>query len=270
MELILAGVPAMLGEISERITPMNNIASFIALCATLLAASPALAQVTACTADEQCGDGEFCAKSDYTDPTTEGACLAKTNPVAPSILNKKALTEAGVPVNAARGGIITGGVIDLVGFTLFMVGGAVSSRNLGVGLNLAYSGGGLLTVGSVVSSVSYTARHKAYRDAGYGVTTGRRAGSWVLTGLTLACYGGSLGVGMASDGSLGLALTSIGLNGAAAIFEMVNLLTVRPKWDAALRAGAAKKPSASVYPLFQAGRNPALGSSWVLGVGVGF
>lgn len=249
---------------------MKPIGFSVLFFAVLVTAHPAAAQVVKCSVDDQCSEGETCVKPDSGDPSAEGHCRAGTSSETPSNLQQEPPTPSGPPVNAAKAGILTGGIIDLTGVVLFLTGGAVSSLDLGVGLSLAYAGGGLLSVGSVVSSSSYTARHNAYRSAGYDVRTGYRAGSWVLTGITVACYGSALGVGFASEGDLGLALTSIGLNGLSAILEVVNVLSVRRKWDAALRAGAAKPRGVSFYPLFHGGKDPIAGRSWVLGVGATF
>lgn len=231
--------------------------------ALITISASASAQVAPCAADGQCQAGEICAKADYTDPAAQGYCLAESSPGGAVAVRDRNAAMAGAPVTAARGGIVAGAIVDLTGFALFVAGGAVSGMNLGVGLALNFTGGGLLTAGSVVSSASYQLRHKAYRQAGFDVETGYQTGAWVLTGLTVACYGGSLGVGLVAD-NLGLALASVGLNGVAAILEVVNLITVRPKWNNALLEHAAARRTVRLYPVVLSAADPTAGSRGAL------
>jgi len=147
------------------------------------------------------------------------------------------------PVDKAKGGVVSAAVVDLTGFALFLVGGAIAGIDislLGVGLTMTYIGSGLLTAGSVVGTTSMTVRHSAFAKAGFNPPGGRRTGAWVMTGLTVVTYGGGIGLGVAAGAGMnfGLAMASIGVNGLAAILEVINMLAIRPKWDLQLKESA--------------------------------
>ncbi len=153
-------------------------------------------------------------------------------------------TQTEVPYNKGKGGIITGTIFDVVGYVLVIVGGAVSSLNLGLSLNMLYSGSGILTIGSIIGTSAYTAKHGAYRRAGYEVRSGPKIGSWIMTSFTIGCTGAAIGTGVASDGDFGLAIASLVFAGTAAILEVINWLSIRGKsWNNALNESSGGVPA---------------------------
>jgi hypothetical protein len=192
------------------------------------------------------------------DPAVAQAIAA--NPaLAETLLLKENARTAGAPVDRAKGGIVTGLVIDMIGFGLFIGGGAVVSINLGVGLMLAYLGASIVSVGSTVSTISFTVRHSAYVNAGFNPSGGRRVAAWILTSFTIGTFAGGIGMGVASAGDIGLAIGSICMNGASVIIEIINFM-VRQKWDLALQRSAVNSTSsAMVLPVAYAVTNPETG-----------
>ena len=145
----------------------------------------------------------------------------------------------GAPIDKAKPGLVTGAVFDIIGFGLFVGGGAASAAGpemLGLSLGLIYGGGGLLTIGSLISTVSMQVRHSAYVNAGYDPPGGRKAGAWTLTVLTLGCFGGGMGLTMAAgEDDTGLFIAGLSTVGLGAILEIVNMMSVRKKWDSQLK-----------------------------------
>jgi small nuclear ribonucleoprotein (snRNP)-like protein len=190
------------------------------------APAPTTTTSAQCQSDDQCLPGRAC---------VDGTCrdVAVTTP-APAAVAPMATTGTEPPPRPsrkARGAWITGLVVDAVGYTLFVVGGAVTSVNLGVGLYLFTGGAQLLVIGGVIGSSAMTVRHKAYVDAGYRPRTRRKAGAWTMTGFSIATYGGGVGMAFAGDGDMGLALGAIALMGVSGVLEAINWLVVRKKWD---------------------------------------
>ena len=135
----------------------------------------------------------------------------------------------------AQGGLIAGVVFDILGYALFISGGAVVGQNLGVGLMLSEVGGLSMTIGAVIGTTSMTIRHRGFLEAGFNPNTKRKTGAWVLTSLTIAFFGAGIGLGVAAD-NLGMGIASICMNATAVILETMNFLVTRKKWNDALMA----------------------------------
>ena len=145
--------------------------------------------------------------------------------------------------------------------TLFIGGGASVSINLEVGLMLSYLGASIVSVGSTVSTISFTVRHNAYVNAGFNPSGGRKVAAWILTSSTIGTFAGGIGIAMAVSGpdDFGLAIGSICLNGTSVILEAINFM-VRGKWDIVLQKSAVNKTSsAMVLPVAYAVTNPETG-----------
>jgi hypothetical protein len=182
--------------------------------------------------------------------------------------------DRGQLLKVANGARITGLVFDLAGYAGILIGGAISSQTL-IGIQVANAGCGLLTIGAIIGTSAYTHRHRAFKAAGYDVSAGAMAWSWVLTTLSVLTYGGSIPVAIMAidEESLGLALASLGMWASAGIFEVCNWLLVREKgWKRALQnAPKTQPPSVKVFPSVAFYRDPTNASkNYVFGVGVTF
>ena len=175
--------------------------------------------------------------SEASPPSTD---TTPKNPATPSDEASKAATASidSHIQKKAQGGLVTGFVFDILGYGLFLAGGAFTSQNLALGLALADVGGLSMTIGAVIGTTSMTIRHRAFVNAGTHPNTKRKAGSWVLTSLTLAFFGAGIGLGVAAE-DIGMGIASICMNATAVILETVNFLSTRKKWNEALTASVS-------------------------------
>jgi hypothetical protein len=173
---------------------------------------------------------------------------------------------------AARPGIVLGVGLDMLGFAGFTASLIViwaDADHADGALVAMGASGGAVALGSLVSTASYTARHRAYLRAGLRPRPYKPVLGWVLTTATAALYGLSIWV-MAEyfenarrlDGgqSLGEAIgDAVGegiLAGEAMLFvegaivaEAINLGVVRTLWRRDLRrAEKAAAPTLAVAP----------------------
>jgi hypothetical protein len=76
-------------------------------------------------------------------------------------------SAAGSPDDAARPGIIVGTILDVAGLGLVVGGPVVMHAGHLEGFSLLLCGGGATVIGSIVSTASYTERHRRYERAGF-------------------------------------------------------------------------------------------------------
>jgi small nuclear ribonucleoprotein (snRNP)-like protein len=191
------------------------------------APAPTTPKAAECQSDNQCLPGRAC---------VDGTCR-DAEPTTPAPVTTAPLGTTGTdavpprPSRKARGAWITGLVVDAVGYTLFVVGGAVTSVNLGLGLYMFTGGAQLLVIGGIIGSSAMTVRHKAYVNAGYRPKTRRKGGAWTMTAFSIATYGGGAGMAFAAGEDTGLVIGAIALMGVSGVLEAINWLVVRKKWD---------------------------------------
>lgn len=188
--------------------------------------APSTPMSAECQSDDQCLPGRAC---------VEGTCrdVVATTPAPVTVAPVGTMgTEAPPrPSRKARGAWITGLVVDAVGYVLFVVGGAVTNVNLGVGLYMFTGGAQFLMIGSVIGSSAMTVRHKAYVNAGYRPRTRRKGAAWTMTAFSIATYGGGTGMAFAAGEDTGLVIGAVVLMGVSGVLEAINWLVVRKKWD---------------------------------------
>ncbi len=150
------------------------------------------------------------------------------------------------------GGVLTGFVIDVGGYALFLSGGLLTSVDLGLGLTLYNVGGAASVIGGSVWTLFLSQKHDAYVKGKAADITGLKDLSWTLVWCSLGCAVGSAGLQIFTDGVGDI--IGIVLAGAAVIIEVCNAWLVRVEWNpkintkvAALDEGPEIRPVVTAY-----------------------
>jgi len=173
------------------------------------------------------------------------------------------------PVASPQPALMVGGIIDMVGAIMYLVGaltiaepGVPSGILMGVS-TLFFSSGAL--IGNITMTIYQgVAVHRgAIPNHSFGV------GAWILGSITLAATIGAFALGAeaenaSSDDLLAMAIGSLLLTSTAFGCEIANLASVRSKWrhsiDAAPVSRARNRGLPRLRPMVFASRDPRTGS----------
>jgi len=133
-------------------------------------------------------------------------------------------------------GIYAGMITDLIGYALFVSGGAIATIDFSTSVALSDVGSLGMTIGGLVWSIFLDQKNAAYADAGISIPTDKRSLSWTLVWVSAGCTAGSVVVALADESFTG-GLISFILVAAAAVVETINATGPRQKWAAALNEG---------------------------------
>jgi len=168
------------------------------------------------------------------------------------------MTSSAVPT-PYDGGMFTGFIIDVVGYGLFIAGGAVTSLDLMTGLILFDVGALSMTIGGTVWTYNMSAKHDAWAATGLPMPNDLKNLSWTLTWASVGCMAGSIVCSFIPDFFVS-AILNVVLAGAAGIIETCNAWLVRiewnPKMNEAYKAKRAEGPE--MMPVFTAAYDPAV------------
>lgn len=177
---------------------------------------------------------------------------------------------------AARSGIGAGVALEITGYAGILASLIVmrASENPDAGFTTMYVGGGVMVLGSLISSIGYYARHQAYLDAGLEPRPNYGLLSWLFTCASAAAYGVSLSIfveHMQTDyegwggfaDSLGNVLGMAMTMELAVLFSALSLGAFKSLWRRDMRrAEQAAGVSFDVHPMvFSAGAGPGRASA---------
>ncbi|MBN1962192.1 MAG: hypothetical protein JW841_14745 [Deltaproteobacteria bacterium] len=205
-----------------------------------------------CTATNSCLNEHYQLKNDMlVSSLTLVAANDKKTPTKNTISAPQPSKITERPINAARGGIITGMVIDGAGYLMFIIGGALSSSDLAVSMGLSAGGSFVLTIGSFVGTAAYTSKTNAYRNAGFDVSNVPSGKAWALTLASAGCtLGGSILALTAGGDSLAIGLISYCIVITGGVLEITNYLQRSNDWERALaEAPVATTPTSFNWQL---------------------
>lgn len=140
---------------------------------------------------------------------------------------------------AARGGIITGTVLEGLGLAGVLAGSltaAIADSGGDAGLAVMIAAGSAFTLGSFVSTVAHTSRHRAYEAAGISTRRNMPVFSWLFTAGTTALWAVAVsqyaGYLDAEDGwnGFGYGLGTLLSISASMICEILDLSVFRVLW----------------------------------------
>lgn len=144
--------------------------------------------------------------------------------------------------------VMTGMIMDLAGFGLFLTGGLITGVDedlLEPGIIVYHIGACVMVGGGALWTSAMGTRESAYRKAGtIGAATPYGGRSWTMTGISGGLLVGGFLIG-AAVGDLEGALISVGMSGAGAILELFNAYLVRLPWRDALDSTWLEKGAAS-------------------------
>jgi hypothetical protein len=144
-------------------------------------------------------------------------------------------------------GIFAGMITDLVGYALFVAGGAVTGIDLGVGIALFDIGSLGMTAGGIVWNTFLDQKNAAYAKEGIAIPADKRGLSWTLVWVSAGCSAGSIVVSLI-DSNFTTAIISLLLAGGAAIAETINALGPRTEWTAKLNEGYKARHASAPEP----------------------
>jgi hypothetical protein len=155
-------------------------------------------------------------------------------------------------------GMLTGFLIEAVGYGLFIASGTVISMDFTTGLVLYGIGSVAMPVGGLVWNTFLDQRHAAAKKKKLRVPEAERALSWTLTYVAAGCAAGAVVVPMLINDTLWSGLSGVILGGVAAIIETWATLGPRTTWTQKLDATFAGKKISQVeaQPVFGVIRDP--------------
>ena len=130
---------------------------------------------------------------------------------------------------------------DVVGIGLIAGSSAAYSLSFGAGQTLFELGlTSMLLVGNPCLNRGLTLHHEALVARGFDVSTENMDKSRRFSRIALGCGGGAVALGIAAaiGDSLPLAIGSILVGGAGAVFEIINFYKYRPAWVTDMKVAA--------------------------------
>lgn len=172
-------------------------------------------------------------------------CLEK-NSITDTIILDKMAVDARDPRNWVvnqfnHTGLLVSLITFATGFGLYVGGGAVASEDLGVALVLMTIGVPVNCAGCLLADFFLQGLHNKYKAKGAEIKENNVLWSWILSGVGVALFAGSIAVPFIVSDSFTGAIISISLGGTAMIVNILDFYLVKQAWLREINVGIIEK-----------------------------